>query len=106
MRPSSGVSVAARRLNHCRCGNAVAGGSGHCWTLGGDVGTKGGTVTERLLSELTGCGGNVGGSPGQLLLVAVSGASGSVGGLFPALFLFLGGGGEFLSCGEEEPRKK
>lgn len=87
VRPRSGVSVAARRLNRCRCGNAVAGGSGHCWTLGGDVGTKGGTVTERLLSELTGCGGDVGGSPGRLLLVAVSGAS-LCGGAFSSPFFF------------------
>lgn len=87
VRPSSGVSVAARRLNRCRCRNAVAGGSGHCWTLGGDVGTKGGTVAERLLSELTGCGGDVGGRPGRLLLVAVSGAS-LCGGAFSSPFSF------------------
>lgn len=66
VRQSSGVSVAARQLNHCGCGNAVAGGSGHCWTLGGDVRTKTGALNDWLPSKLTGCFGNVGGSPRRL----------------------------------------
>lgn len=41
-------------VNRCGCGNAVAGGSGHCWTLGGDVRTDTGALSGWLLSKLAG----------------------------------------------------
>lgn len=44
VRQNSGFSVAVREKNRCDCGNAVVGGSGHCWILGGDVHTKTGAV--------------------------------------------------------------
>lgn len=53
-------------VNRCGCGNAVAGGCGHCWTLGGDVRTGAGAHSGWLSSKLTGCFGDVGGTPGRL----------------------------------------
>ncbi|KAK2817291.1 hypothetical protein Q5P01_025482 [Channa striata] len=47
------------------CGNAAAGGGGHCWTLGGDVRTRTGAPSGWLPSNLAGCSGDVRGSPGQ-----------------------------------------
>lgn len=65
VRQNSGVSVAVR-LNRCDCGNAVVGGSGHCWTLGGDAHTRPGAVNGGLSSKLTSCLGDVGGSSRRL----------------------------------------
>lgn len=53
-------------VNRCGCGNAVAGGSGHCWTLGGDESTENGALSGWLSTKLTGCFGDVGESPGRL----------------------------------------
>lgn len=53
-------------VNRCGCGNAVAGGCGHCWTLGGDVHTGAGAHSGWLSSKLTGCFEDVGGTPGRL----------------------------------------
>lgn len=90
VRQRSGVSVAPRLLNRCGCGNAVARGSGHCWTLGGDACTKPGVLNALLSFKLTSCSGDVGGSPrrGQL-------------GFFHPFF-----GGDFLCGWEEGMREK
>lgn len=68
-------------VNRCGCGNAVAGGCRHCWTLGGDVRTDTGAVSGWLSSKLSGCFGDVDGSPGQLC-VARNRAAGC---FFPSL---------------------
>lgn len=58
-------------VNRCGCGNAVAGGSGHCWTLRGDVHTGAGGLSGCLSSKLKGLvfgkvWGDVDGSTGGL----------------------------------------
>lgn len=77
------------RPNRCKRGNAVAGVSGHCWSLAGDVGTEPGTVTDWLCSEW-GCGG------GEPRTVAGRSEWGDLGGGFGRC------GRGFRCCGAEE----
>lgn len=71
------------------------------------MGTKPGTVTDWLPSELAGCGGDVGGSP-RRLLVALSaghlGGGGWQGKLFPQPSYFLGGEGGNSGPAEKKRR--
>lgn len=96
MRQSSGVSGATRQMNRCGCGNAVAGGSGHCWSVGGNVHTKTGASDGWLSSKLTGSSGDVVGSP-RRLGVAQRGAAWGFSNHFS---------GDFLNGGEDGMREK
>lgn len=70
------------------------------------MGTKPGTVTDRLPSELAGCGGDVGGSPRRLLVALSAGhlGGGWQGQLFPQPSYFLGGEGGNSGPAEKKRR--
>lgn len=70
------------------------------------MGTKPGTVTDRLPSELAGCGGDVGGSLRRLLVALSAGhlGGGWQGQLFPQPSYFLGGEGGNSGPAEKKRR--
>lgn len=91
--------------NRCGCGNAVAGGCGHCWRLGGDVRTDTGAVSGWPSSKLAGCSGDEGGSPGQLGVARYEAAA--AGCFFPlavpGIFCLVWGRGSKREAEEDSP---
>lgn len=84
-------------VNRCGCGNAVAGGSGHCWTLGGDVRTETGALHGWQSSKLTGCFWDECGGPGRLGVARWVFFPPPI---FPGIFYIVQGGGM-----REKPRR-